>query len=65
MMIIVCAIAYIALAAACMYAATKIATCEDTPYVDEEFFVPIALFWPIAFPLYYAYMMGSMKKKDE
>ena len=64
-MIIIVGIAYIAAAAVAMYWTIKIQNLKGTPYFDEDNATIIAMFWPVAFPLYLAYMLAGFKSEDE
>ena len=64
-MIILGIIAYIAAATVAMYWTIKIENLEGAPYFDTDYAAIIAIFWPIAFPLYVAYMFAGIKGDDE
>ena len=60
-MVVLGIIAYIASATVAMYWTVKICNLEGAPYFDEDYAAVIAIFWPVAFPLYLAYMAAGYK----
>lgn len=64
-MLIVYAVAYIAIAAVAMYWETRMGNKSYEAYYLEEYYWLIAILWPVAFPLFAAYVKAHEDGKPE
>ena len=64
-MLILYAVVYIAIAAVAMYWETRMGNESREAYMLEDHYWLIAILWPVAFPLFAAYVKAHKDGKPE